>query len=268
MYITSQLCVSHCSDTNVKVSLYAVRLIPSHPTSSLLTRHGKTTQRTGLSLGLTHPLLAALSRHLDPAWHGAVGPGQHHIHGAAWHAANLPIAAHALVLAAGEEDLAIPIDRTIQNANSSLMSWRKETNIWLERIQILSLQWQIRTCVLWLLTQTDASPLADVYPVFTLQPFTCVTGVHFRAHLTFLTGTHQAAGAVIQDQGHPGETHGGLLWALASARTPLGPGKCKHLGGNENESVLSFSLNQSIYHDNTYNTYRKVLLAIKINSIF
>ncbi len=72
------------------------------------------------------------------------------------------------------------------------------------------------------LTGTDASPLVDVGCVFTLQPFTCVTGVHFRADLPFLAGTHQAADAVIQDQGHPRGAHGGLLRALASPRTHLG----------------------------------------------
>ncbi len=104
-----------------------IRLIPSHPTSSPLTRHGKASQCTGLSLGLTHPLLAALSRHLDPAWHGAVRPGQHHVHVAARHTGDLPITARTLVLAGGEEGLAILIDRTIQNTHISLMSWRKET---------------------------------------------------------------------------------------------------------------------------------------------
>lgn len=86
-----------------------------------------------------------------------------------------------------------------------------------------------------LLTCTDTSPLVDVSCVVTLQPFTCVTGVHFRAGLSFLTGTHQAAGTVVQDQGHPRETHGGLLRALASPWTRLGPDYCKQLGGKENE---------------------------------
>lgn len=73
------------------------------------------------------------------------------------------------------------------------------------------------------LTGTDACPPVDVGGVFTLQSFPCVTGVHVRADLPFLTGAHQAAGAVIQDQRHPRETHGGLLRALASPRTRLGP---------------------------------------------
>lgn len=85
------------------------------------------------------------------------------------------------------------------------------------------------------LTHTDASPLVDVGFVFTPQPFACVTGVHFRADLPFLTGTHQAAGAVIQDEGHPRETHRGLLRALASPRTHLGPGHCEHLGKKINK---------------------------------
>lgn len=172
-------------------------------------RHGEATQSTGLSLGLTHPLLTALPRHLDPAWHGAVRPRQHHVHVAAWHTGDLPIAAHTLVLAGGEEDLAVLIDRTIQNTHISPMSG------------------------------ADPSPLVDVGRVFTLQPFTRVTGVHFRADLSFLTGTHQAAGAVVQDQGHPGETHGGLGRALASTGTHLGPCQCKHLCCEEEEKKSS-----------------------------
>ena len=83
------------------------------------------------------------------------------------------------------------------------------------------------------LTGTDPSSSLDVGAVFTLQPFTSVTGVHFRARLPFLTGTNQTAGAVIQDQGHPRGTDGGLLGALASPRTGLGPGKCKNLCGKD-----------------------------------
>lgn len=124
MYITFKLCISHCSDTNMKEK---VHLIPSHPTSSLLTCHGKAAQRACFSLWLTHPLLAALSRDLDPAWHWAVWPGQHYIHVAAWHTANLPIAAHTLVLTTGEEGLAILIDRTVQNTHIPTMSWEKRT---------------------------------------------------------------------------------------------------------------------------------------------
>ena len=94
------------------------------------------------------------------------------------------------------------------------------------------------------LTSTDSSPLVDTGGVFTLQPFPCVTGVHVRAHLPFLTGTHQAAGAVIQDQRHPGETHGGLLRALASPRTRLGPDQREHLW-ERNESVFYMLLKVS-----------------------
>lgn len=60
------------------------------------------------------------------------------------------------------------------------------------------------------LTDTDASPPPDVCGVFTPQPFTRVAGIHVRTRLPFLTGAHQAAGAVIQEQGHPGGAHRGL----------------------------------------------------------
>lgn len=88
------------------------------------------------------------------------------------------------------------------------------------------------------LTGTDTGPPVDLGGVFTLQPLPCVAGVHFRADLPFLTGTHQAADAVIQDQRHPWETHGGLLRALASPRAHLGADYCKHLGGRQNELVF------------------------------
>lgn len=80
-----------------------------------------------------------------------------------------------------------------------------------------------------MLTNAKAGPLADVCGVVTPQPFPRVAGVHVRARLPPLTGAHQAAGAVIQGQGHPGGTHGGLLRALASTRTDLGPGQSQHL---------------------------------------
>lgn len=128
MYITFKLCVSHCSDTNVKECMcLSVYMVPSHPISSQLTRHGEAAQCSGLSLGLTHPLLAALSGHLDPAWRGAVRPGQHDVQVAVWHTGNLPVTAHTLVLTAGEEGLAVLIDRTVQNTHISSVSWREET---------------------------------------------------------------------------------------------------------------------------------------------
>lgn len=74
------------------------------------------------------------------------------------------------------------------------------------------------------LTDTDACPLVDVSAVFTLQPFTRLAGVHLGAHLPSLTGAHQTAGTVVQDQGNARVTHRGLFRALASPRTHLGPG--------------------------------------------
>lgn len=129
MYITYQLCASHCSDTDVREEwmILCVYMFCIYGPVCLLTGHGKAAQRAGLSLGLTHPLLTALSGHLDPAWHGAVRSGQHHVQVAAWHTGDLPIAAHALVLTAREKGLAILIDRTVQNTHISLMSWRKKT---------------------------------------------------------------------------------------------------------------------------------------------
>lgn len=74
------------------------------------------------------------------------------------------------------------------------------------------------------LTNTDTRPLADVFDVVTPQPFMGVAGAHVRACLPSLTGTHQTAGTVIQDQGHTRGTHGGLIWTLTSTRTVLGAG--------------------------------------------
>lgn len=85
------------------------------------------------------------------------------------------------------------------------------------------------------LTNTDSRPLADVFGVVTPQPFTRVAGAHVRARLPPLTGTHQAAGAVVQHQGHTAGTHGGLLWTLTSTRTVLGPGWRQHLKNNTNK---------------------------------
>lgn len=100
--------------------------ISFHPTCNLLTCHGKAAQCNGPSLGLTHPLLAALSRHLDPAWHGAVWSRQHNIYVAAWHTCYLPVAAYALVLTAGEKGLTVLVDRAVYNTHSYLGSWRKK----------------------------------------------------------------------------------------------------------------------------------------------
>lgn len=115
------------------VRLLSERLYgPSHLTLlsvCLLTGHGKATQRAGLGRRLTHPSLAALSRHLDLAWHGAVWSRQHHVQVAAWHTADLPITAHTLVLTAGEKGLAVLIDRAVQNAHSSLVSWKKKMSV-------------------------------------------------------------------------------------------------------------------------------------------
>ena len=86
------------------------------------------------------------------------------------------------------------------------------------------------------LTCTDADPLVSC--VITLQTFTSVTGVHLRAGLSLLTGAHQAAHTVVQDQGHPRETHGGLLRTQASPRTCLGPDHCKHLSGRESNLLF------------------------------
>lgn len=73
-------------------------------------------------------------------------------------------------------------------------------------------------------TNTETRPLADVFGVVTPQPFARVAGAHVRACLPSLTGAHQAAGAVIQDQGHSRGAGGGLVWTLTSTRTVLGPG--------------------------------------------
>lgn len=173
----------------------------------LLTKggHGEASQGTGFSLGLAHPLLAALSGHLDPAWHWAVRPRQHHVQIAAWHTGDLPIMAKTLVFTAGEEGLAVLIDRTIQNTDLSFIS------------------------------STGTGSLVDVCAVVTLQTFACVTRIHVRAELPSLTGTHQAADTVVQDQRHSGGAHGGLLRALAPSRTRLGPDQCEHLCRKEDK---------------------------------
>lgn len=97
---------------------------------TLLTCHSEAAQRAGLGMGLTHPLLAALPGHPDPARHGAVGPGQHHVQVAAWHTGDLPVVTHALVLTAGEKGLAVLIDGAVQNTHISLMSWKKRDKMW------------------------------------------------------------------------------------------------------------------------------------------
>lgn len=87
------------------------------------------------------------------------------------------------------------------------------------------------------LTHTDAGPLVDIGCVVALQPFTSIARLRLRAHLSFLTGTHQAADTVVQDERHPGGTEGGLPGAVAPLRAHLGPDQCKHLGEGEKPSL-------------------------------
>ena len=83
-----------------------------------LTSHGKAPESTGLHLGVTHPLLTAVSRHLDPPRERAVGTRQHNVQVAARHAGHLAIPAGALVFAAGEESLPVLVDRAIEDRKS------------------------------------------------------------------------------------------------------------------------------------------------------
>lgn len=217
MYLTFKLCVSHPSVTNVtEPYCLECKLLAIY----VLTSHGKASQRTGLRLGLTHPLLAALAGHLDPPGHGAVRSGQHHVHVASRHAGDLPVAAHALVLTAREEGLAAVVDGAVQDTHAAQLSWKSETR---ERFDLEGNRTPAGYCHC-PLTSTDARPSVDIHRVVTLQTSLCVTGVQVGADLPLLPGTHQAADAVVQDQGHPRGAHGWLLGALASPRTHLGPG--------------------------------------------
>lgn len=71
---------------------------------------------------ITHPLLAALPRHFDTSWHGAVGAGQSDVHGAKRDAAHSSIQTGALVLAAALERLSALVHLATKDTGGSLSS--------------------------------------------------------------------------------------------------------------------------------------------------
>lgn len=76
-----------------------------------------------MSVGrVTLPLLAALPWHLDPSWHGAVGTGQPHIHGAKGYTAHGSIQTGTLVLAAALESLSTLVHHASEHTGGSISS--------------------------------------------------------------------------------------------------------------------------------------------------
>lgn len=76
-----------------------------------------------MSVGrVTLPLLAALPWHLDPSWHGAVGTGQPHIHGAKGHTTHGSIQTGTLVLAAALESLSTLVHHASKHTGGSVSS--------------------------------------------------------------------------------------------------------------------------------------------------
>lgn len=86
---------------------------------SFLTSHSKTSQNHFI-VRVADPLLTALSRDFDFSGEGAVGSGEQKVQVAAGQAADLAVAAGALVLAAGLERLPIAINHPIKHAVVSL----------------------------------------------------------------------------------------------------------------------------------------------------
>lgn len=75
----------------------------------------------GVVLGLvTHPLLTAFPRQLDPPWKGAVRAGQANVHAAEGHAAHRPVQASALVFAAALEGLSAPVYGPSKDAGGTI----------------------------------------------------------------------------------------------------------------------------------------------------
>lgn len=75
----------------------------------------------GPVLGLvTHPLLAAFPRQLDPPREGAVRAGQTNVHATQGHAAHSAVQASALVLAAALERLSAPVHRPSKDAGGTI----------------------------------------------------------------------------------------------------------------------------------------------------
>lgn len=82
---------------------------------SFLTSHSETSQNHFV-LRVTDPLLAALSGHFNLPGEGAVRAGEQQVEVAAGQAADLPVPAGALVLAAGLEGLPVAVDHPVEHA--------------------------------------------------------------------------------------------------------------------------------------------------------
>lgn len=126
-----------------------------------------------------HPVLTALAWDRDPARRGAVGRGQPDVVAAGGHAADLPVHADALVLAAGLESLAAAVDHPSQVTRGSFTG------------------------------HADASLSVAQDAVVTVQLLVVVTGLQTRAGIARLPGTHLTAATPIQDQA-------GAQWAGGS----------------------------------------------------
>lgn len=70
---------------------------------------------------ITHPLLAALSGHLDSSWHGAVRAGQPDVHGAERDASHRAVQTGALVLAVALERRSAFVHLASDHAGGSLL---------------------------------------------------------------------------------------------------------------------------------------------------
>lgn len=84
---------------------------------------GQSRAHEAVSVGrIALPLLAALSWHLDPSRHGAVGAGQAHVHGAKRYTAHGSIQTGTLVLAAALESLSALVHHASEHTGGSISS--------------------------------------------------------------------------------------------------------------------------------------------------
>lgn len=139
--------------------------------SFLLSVSGQSGAHEAVSVrGITLPLLAALSRNLDPSGHGAVGARQPDIHGAEGDAADSSVQAGTLVLAAALESLSALVHHPAKHTGGSLSS-----------------------CA-------DPYASVDGGSEVAVEAFVRVTDVLFGAQLPHLFGANPAAAAAVQDQ--------------------------------------------------------------------
>lgn len=164
--------------------------------------------------GITLPLLAALPWHLDPSWHGAVGTGQPHVHGAKRYTAHCSIQTGTLVLAATLESLATLVHHASKHTGGSILSCgiggRKQ-----EEGHNSAHEGHLFTLIFRLLTCAHSYASVDGCSEVTVQAFVRVTDIFLGAQLPHLFGAHPAAAAAIQNQAHSW----GALWRGGGTRT-------------------------------------------------